>query len=377
MGIFEILFKKSKSKSTASLNTASLEGIFEELNELVIKKQRVSDYLIDLEKREEEIQKFDALDKKDIEQLNLLGNKAKDIEEKKQNLRGRLIRNNKALYLISQYEEDLPYLIKEMYDSERNQRDTEMSIVYLQEEKEDLIEERESLLKGYRFLKLFSIIFVLVIALCLLATFALIQVLREEIWIALSMFGGMMVIFVGGILYAKDRMERELNKNVVLQQKATKYLNKSKIRYFHQRRYLDFQYEKLGVDSTSKLEMYYNRYIKNKDNEKTYMQFNHLLTEIEQKMLDIIKNKKIHVEYIENLTDWSLAPQKVNAIKALKADKEKTKEQLKALTVYEETLWKEIYSYEKDEETKEMINHKIKIYHDKVAGCLDKIKKDA
>ncbi|MDF2877357.1 MAG: hypothetical protein K0S30_453 [Clostridia bacterium] len=377
MGIFEILFKKSKSRSTVSRSTSSLEGIFDELNELVIKKQRISDYLVDLERRENEIQKFDALDKGDIEQLNILANKAKDIEEKKQNLRGRLIRNNKALYLIAQYEGDLPNLIKEMYDSERNQRDTEMNIVYLQEEKEELLEEREALLKGYRFLKHFSVFFVIMIALCLLATFALMQVLREEIWIALSVFGSMLLVFVVSILYAKDKMERELNKNVILQQKAIKYLNKSKIRYFHQRRYLDFQYEKLGVDSTSKLEMYYNRYIKNKDNEKKYMQFNQLLAEIEQKMLEIIKNKKIHVEYIENLTDWALAPQKVNAIKTLKADKEKTIEQHKALVLYEETLWKEVYSYEKDEEMKAIIHHKINMYHDKVTGHLDKIKKDA
>ena len=380
MGIWTSLFKKAgkgkKNKHAAFASTGVAE-LFEELNELFVKKKRLNDYNHDLEKREEEIKKFQALDKEDVEKLNIFANQAKEIAEKKQNLRGRLIKNNKSLFIISQYEEELPELIKEMYESEKKQKQTETHIIYLQEEKEDLLEERDALLKGYHFLKTFSILFVIIIAVAVIITCALMQMLRDEVWIYLGVFGSMMVVFLAGILYAKDRMDRELNVNVILQQKAVRYLNKSKIKYFHQTRYLNFQYEKLGVDSAAKLEMYYSRYIKNKDNEKKFLLLNEKLSEIEEKMMDVLKKKNIHVDYIENLSEWAMAPKKVNAIKALQEEKQKVSDQLQALNSYEESLWKEIFVLKEDEEMKKVIEDKIDEYHAKTKMYLDKIGQDA
>ena len=87
--------------------------------------------------------------------------------------------------------------------------------------------------------------------------------------------------------------EKEIKNNGILQQKAVKYLNKAKIRYFHQTQYLEFQYHKFGVDSVAKLEMYYNRYLKNKNNERLYLQMNDSLNEIEEDILKILHNKDI------------------------------------------------------------------------------------
>ncbi len=377
MGIFGDLFRSVNKKHNKPIASSTIEELFEELNELFIKKRRTSEYLMDLENREEEIKKFEALDKEDIEKLNILANKAKDITEKKQNLRGRLIKNNKALFLISQYEDELPNLIQEMHEAERRQKETESYMIYLQEEKEELLEEREALLKGYQFLKMFSVFFIIAMALCMIISFAFMQILRDEVWIFLSIFGCLLIVFLAGILYSKDRIDHALNANVILQQKAVKYLNKSKIRYFHQTRYLDFQYEKLGVDSVAKLEMYYNRYIKNKDNEKKYLQLNQILTEIEEKMLEVIRSKKIHIEYIENLADWALAPKKVNALKTIKADKQKTAEQLQALNTYEEALWKEVFALQENEDMRELINLKINEYNARIDRSLDKTTEDA
>lgn len=377
MGLFSRLFKKTSPKNHIGPYLGTIEGLFEELEEVFMKKKRISSYLVDLDHKEEEIKRFQALDKEDIEKLNALARQAKDIEDKKQNLKGRLIKNNRALFLISQYEEDLPQLIQEMYASEGKQKETERNIFYLQEEKEDLLEEREMLLKGYDFLKKFSIVFVIILALCVVMVSALMQILRDEVWIFLGLIGVLMLVFLVGILYSRDRLDRGLRDNVILQQKAVRYLNQAKISYFHQTRYLDFQYEKLGVDSVAKLEMYYNRYIKNKDNEKNYLQLNRVLSEVEEKMLEVLKNKNIHLDYIEHLSDWIITPKKVNAIKALNTDKEKTREQLEALNTYEETLWKEIFVIQEEKSMEPLIAHKIKEYEERSKRLLDKIKEDA
>jgi len=379
MGIFKNILKDKPSTKVKKVlvDPSNIDELFDELSELFIKKQRISEYMTHLQSKEDEIRKFDGLDKEDIQKLGVLATKAKDIEEKKQNLKGRLITNNRALHMLTDYEEELPQLIKEMYLCEKKLKESERNIYYLEEEKDDLLAERESLLKGYHFLKIFSIFFVIIIALCLLMTFGLMQALREAIWIYLSGIGCFILAFLGGILYSKDRLERGIQKNTQLQQKAVKYLNKSKISYFHQIRYLNFQYEKLGVDSVAKLEMYYNRYVKNKDNEKKYIQLNRILSETEEQMLEVMTAKGIRVDHIENLEEWILNPKKLNAIKTLKAEKQRNEEQIQALELYQQAIWKEIFAMQEEDTNPKMIQDKINAYTERINSYLAQSKKDA
>ena len=288
------------------MDEKAVEEIFNELYANHNKKKRMMDYISELSQKIHEVKQFGALDEKDIEQLSQLAQRAKDIEERKQSLRGRLITNNAALARLAQYEDDLPELLEEMQSVEKRKKQTESHIYYLQDEKQELLDEREDLLAGYRFLKVFSVTMLLVIAVVLLVAFAMLQILREAIWFYLTGAGIALIFIMFGVLFTKDRLDNELVSNGILQQKAAKYLNKAKIRYFNERQYLDFQYQKLGVDSVAKLEMYYNRYLKNKNNERAYLQMNHTLNEIEEDMLFILKNKGIQIDYTDNLVDWAL-----------------------------------------------------------------------
>ncbi len=379
MGFFKGFFRPFKRERAIQLDKPlrTVEQLFEELSELFVKKQRIQEYIKDLERREQEIKKFDSLKKEDVEKLSLLASRAKDIEEKKQVLKGRLVKNNKALFIISQYEAELPELIREMQYCENKKKESERNMYYLDEEREELLEEREALIKGYGFLKVFSIFFIIIIGVGLLMTFGYMQALREEIWVYLSVFGCALVVFVGGMLYAKERIEKELKKNTLLQQKAVRFMNKTKIRYFHQVRYLEFQYEKLGVDSAAKLEMYYSRYLKNKDNEKKYARFNHTLSDVEEEMLEIIHAKGIEIDYIENLSDWLLTNKKVSSLKTIEEDRYKTMEQLQIMESYEGDLWKEVFALQEEPEARDFINSKLKEYSARTGAPLDKLPKDA
>lgn len=373
--LWSTLTNKIALKQGTVMDAKTVEEVFNELESVTIKKQRVSEYLVSLTIKEEETKKFENLDKKTINELNVLAGRAKAIEEKKQNLKGRLIHQNAALMRLVPYEDEIPELIKEMQQAEKRKRETENNMYYLREEREELLAEREALLSGYSFLKGFSLVFIVLIGIGLLVVFAMMQILRQAVWAYLTAGSILLILFLIGLLYAKERIEKALARNSILQQKAVKYLNKSKIRYFHQMRYLDFQYQKLGVDSAAKLEMYYTRYVKNKNNEKVYLQMNEALTEIEEKMLVLLKEHHINVDYIENITEWALNPKKVNALKAIKAERQKTEEQLQGLNTYEQELWKEILVMQEDESLKETVTQKIKDYREK--EMLDKAQKGA
>ena len=373
--IWTTLFAKNKFRKGTELDEHSMEGLFEELYELQMKMSRTQHYLEELEGKETLASQYEVLDKEDIHKLDILAGRAKTIEEKKMNLRGRLISNNSALARVGQYEEEIPDLIKEMQIAEKRRRETENHIFYLEEEKEELYEERESLLLGYRFLKGFSGIMIAAIVICLFVSFAVLQTLREQIWIVLTTIGFVVVALFIGVVILKENIDKELSRNVVLQQKAVKYLNKAKIRLFNQVQYLEFQYHKLGVDSVAKLELYYNRYLKNKNNERIYLQMNETLNEIEEDMLAILSGKGIKVDYINNLSDWVLTPKKLNEMKQVKEEREKAIEQIHGLRAYEEELWKEIYALGQEEHLKEKVAVAIEAYNESM--MLDKTEKGA
>ena len=373
--IWTTLFAKNKFRKGTELDEHSMEGLFEELYELQMKMGRTQHYLEELEGKETLASQYEVLDKEDIHKLDILAGRAKTIEEKKMNLRGRLISNNSALARVGQYEEEIPDLIKEMQIAEKRRRETENHIFYLEEEKEELYEERESLLLGYRFLKGFSGIMIAAIVICLFVSFAVLQTLREQIWIVLTTIGFVVVALFIGVVILKENIDKELSRNVVLQQKAVKYLNKAKIRLFNQVQYLEFQYHKLGVDSVAKLELYYNRYLKNKNNERIYLQMNETLNEIEEDMLAILSGKGIKIDYINNLSDWVLTPKKLNEMKQVKEEREKAIEQIHGLRAYEEELWKEIYALGQEEHLKEKVAVAIEAYNESM--MLDKTEKGA
>ncbi|QEH69027.1 hypothetical protein QTL86_08040 [Cellulosilyticum sp. ST5] len=373
--IWTTLFAKNKFRKGTELDEHSMEGLFEELYELQMKMSRTQHYLEELEGKETLASQYEVLDKEDIHKLDILAGRAKTIEEKKMNLRGRLISNNSALARVGQYEEEIPDLIKEMQIAEKRRRETENHIFYLEEEKEELYEERESLLLGYRFLKGFSGIMIAAIVICLFVSFAVLQTLREQIWIVLTTIGFVVVALFIGVVILKENIDKELSRNVVLQQKAVKYLNKAKIRLFNQVQYLEFQYHKLGVDSVAKLELYYNRYLKNKNNERIYLQMNETLNEIEEDMLAILSGKGIKIDYINNLSDWVLTPKKLNEMKQVKEEREKAIEQIHGLRAYEEELWKEIYALGQEEHLKEKVAVAIEAYNESM--MLDKTEKGA
>ena len=352
--IFETLFRKKDVRG--NLDRSNVEEIFSELEEVHIKKQRIKHYMEELSIKEEAHKQYENLDPDAVSKINILAQKAKDIEEKKQNLKGRLISNNAALNRLANYEEDIPDLIKEMQVAEKRRRETESHILYLKEERINLEEERESLIGGYNFLKGLSLVLAVLLGVSLLGSFIMLQVLREKIWFILSVIVILMMFFVMAVILIKEKLEKEIKNNGILQQKAVKYLNKSKIRFFNQTQYLEFQYRKLGVDSVAKLELYYNRYLKNKNNERIYLQMNDVLTEIEEEILGILHSKNILLKDLGDLSDWILQPKRLNEMKQIEEDKKKTEEQLQALCLYEEEMWRELSILATDETLNEQIH---------------------
>lgn len=339
MGLFKSLFGKKKKQHKI---LSWVDELYLELEEIQLKKERTEHYLEELNIKEATYEEYEKLDSESITQITTLAQRAKALEEKKEELRGRLISNNAALTKVSQHEKHIPEWLKAMQETERRHKETQIHIDYLQEEQMDLEEERDVLLDEYKLLKGISFAFIVFLGVSLLVSFVLLHVLREKIWLVLSGLVVIMFFFIIVLILSKEKLEKELKQNEILQQKAVRYLNQSTVRLYNQTKYLEYMYRKLGVDSTSKLEVYYASYLKNKNNERAYLRINEKINDIEEDILTILHKRDILRKDIGNITDWILSPTLLDEIKKLHDEKKKTEEQLNALIDYEGKLKKEI-----------------------------------
>ena len=81
--IFKTLFKR---KSEEILDSNSVHEICAELEELAIKKQRITHYIEELNIKEEAHKQYQNLDPEAVAEINALAQKAKGIEEKKSSI---------------------------------------------------------------------------------------------------------------------------------------------------------------------------------------------------------------------------------------------------------------------------------------------------
>ena len=373
MSWFRNLFKLRKTElELTTYEKTDIEVLFEQLEETTIQKIRVKSYYKQLQKRKEKLKTYENLSEEEINKLVLLMNRYKAIEEQKQHLRGRLIHTNRALLRLEAYEEKLPEMIKELGSVEKKVKAYERDLFYLAEEKEELEEEREVLLKGYTFLKYFSVGFMMFVFISIFWSYTFMQFMDDQVWIYLSIFATGFILLATGMLYAKFRIEKGLNVNEILQKKAVKYMNKTKIYYFHSKRYIEFNFDKLGVDSTAKLELYYNRYVKNKKNQEEYNRLNTQAMRIEGDVQHLMREKEIQVDDMENLKEWLMSPQKVQVLQNLMLEEEKMTQQLEGFETYEKELWQEIHTVRLDPEHTEVIEQKIAEYRMLTKENLDK-----
>lgn len=363
---FKGLFhKKQKTPYYIRYEQSDEMRVFEDLEETQQKKQRLQVYLEQLQTRLQTLENFSKFDEEQRTKLMSLIGQYKAIVEDKRHLKGRLVKTNPGLLRLQSYEEVLPQLMEEVRQIEHQTKENERDLYFLDEERTKLLEDRQTLLTGYGFLKGLSIGVSILIMVSLFLGFGLMQVLKDGIWLYLSSVTVIFVFFIAGVLFAKDHLEKRLRINEQLQKKVVRYINRTKIKYFHNKNYLTFHYEKLGVDSSAKLEMYYNRYIKNKANEQIYTKLNRQLMAIETTISDLVEEKAITFETIDDLENGLIASKKAETLQNLQEESMHLKAQVEDLETFEETLWKELYALKEDPRYKERVEEAINKQLDK------------
>lgn len=373
-GLRRFFSKKSHHLYHQSCERNHIVNLFEDMEQCVGKKRRLEYYLEELLKKEALLKKYERLGESDLTKLVALVDRRRGIEEKKDFLKGRLVENNAALNRLEPFEQELPQMIKELGAVERKVKESERDLFYLEEEYEELREDRETLLFGYKFLKGFSVMVLGLLVVMLFVMFALLQTLRETVWLYVSGVCCLVVFFVVLIVLLKDTLEKKLRDNEILQKKAVRYSNKIKIRAFHNKNYLQFQFAKLGVDSVSKLELYYNRYLGSKSDEKSYAHLTRALVQVEEEIEDVFEMKGLGQDEFGAVAEWFVVPKRVKVLQQTIGESDKIRAQIETLDTYAKDLWKEIQLLKEEPILTEMIERNSEVYEE-VRLMLDKKQK--
>ncbi|ONI44096.1 hypothetical protein AN641_08270 [Candidatus Epulonipiscioides gigas] len=348
MGWYKNLFASKKRNIQTyenNFNDLDIDSLFASLraNTMKIRRQeKLLDKIIPLQKP---LNSYLALEKDVHNSLKNYAVRFKDSTDEKNKLHLRLIRNNPALLRMEIYEDEIPFLQQELRHVNNLVNTYKNNIEYLKEEKEDLISDRESLILGYNVLKNFGMFFLILLVVGLILIFAISQMLRESIWLYMSILAIVFMFFVVFLILTKEKLEKELRKNGVLQKKVAKYIQKFQIHYFNQQQYLNFQFKKLGIDNLNQLDNYFEKYLKNKDHEQNYKQYLQSMQISEQKIKEILRDYDIPFEDIGIIEEWILNPSKLEEAKNMVSEMENIQIQIEKMKEHEQELYQTLMTY--------------------------------
>lgn len=330
-----------------------------ELMDIANKKINLLKELQAVIKEEKELEKFKLLTAEDLRKIRKLLFDYKAIEDEKESIKGRLISKNRILNTIQRYEDEIPKILEEIKEAEEKQRRVKRDVDYLEGEKEALIYNREQLENAKIMIYRLSIGTVITIGIiALIFTFIIING-NNRIFIP-AVLTAIAAIGMGTWLYIfRRRVEYELVKNGRMQSRAVKLLNKAKIRYVYYTNFLEYEYKKFNVDSSEQLERNWELYNKNKHHEVRYRSINSTMSRIEDEVLSILEKRGIHVNFFDDIKQWSSVEERRKILIDLQQEKEALESKLDFLDTYQEDIWNQLNELKERDYTEDKIIEKI------------------
>ena len=166
------------------------------------------------------------------------------------------------------YEKVMVSEIKKMYENEAYQKAIKNDLKYLEGEKGYLKYQRQEIIAKQKYLRNIAVTTIVLVVALFVLIYALSKVFRADmrfpfiLTITMAAVSGAYIYFEAN----KNRMNMVLTEKKI--NKAIGLLNKVKIKYVNNTNYLEYTYEKYGVNSATELEHIWQRYEQMRQREK-------------------------------------------------------------------------------------------------------------
>ena len=218
----------------------------------------------------------------------------KEVEEKNAQAKSR---ENPHIRSVSK---DIAKGIKVLKEHETNQNMVKKDLDILEGEKQSLLFHFTNLRRALSFLKYFMMILVFITFIIGIVLSSLLFVYNTDVFLpSLISIVTIAFLFLWGFVFRRYCVH-EIKKNQLLQERAVKLINKTKLKYFRNQQVLDFEYEKYQVNSSEVLELRYEHYLESQQQQRNYDHMNRTMRNLTLDIEDLIN--KLQIEDVEFVT---------------------------------------------------------------------------
>ncbi len=174
----------------------------------------------------------------------------------------------RARQIMQKYEKDMVSEIRKMYENEAYQKAIKNDLKYLEGEKGYLKYQRQEIIAKQKYLQNIAITTSILVVILFVLIYALAKVFRADMRLPFILTIAMAAISAAYIYFeaGKNRVNMALTEKKI--NKAIGLLNKVKIKYVNNTNYLEYTYEKYGVNNAMELEHIWQQYEKMRQRER-------------------------------------------------------------------------------------------------------------
>jgi len=201
-----------------------------------------------------ELDAFINLTEEDIDNLKRMLERFVALAKERSVLLEKLTNYDASLVQMEPLADDAWQAMPSIKDAEKHQRALRMDIGYLSGEKEELLFEREDMLKNLKFIRNFTIVTVGVFVIMALTLVGLAFLTELYILVPIFLLVILAMAFVVIINIFAYRVKREIKVNAKKQQRAIELLNKKSVVYAYYTNFLRYCYKKYKASNSRTLE---------------------------------------------------------------------------------------------------------------------------
>lgn len=259
-----------------------------EVEEAKLEYGAVTAYLMDM-------QKIDMIPKKEREDLESAAREIVTLtREKESYYNSEDIRLPiQARQIMQKYEKEMPGEIRKMHENEAYQKAIKNDLKYLEGEKGYLKYQRQEIIAKQKYLQNIAITTSVLVVILFMLIYALAKVFRADmrlpfiLTIAMAALSAAYIYFEAG----KNRVNMALTEKKI--NKAVGLLNKVKIKYVNNTNYLEYTYEKYGVNNAMELEHTWQQYEKMRERERQIRNNSDKLSANNEKLIAELKKYEV------------------------------------------------------------------------------------
>ena len=375
------LFSLKEKKETLTSSRIEVEEIYnhvtyisslcEQLIDIRRYKKELQEDIKELQKKQQMYRKYESLPKGNKQKVENLWVALQSAESERETLRHQFSDGAFVNLKLQKYEEEMPGLLREIKEMEEQQRKTKTDIDYLEGEKAALQFSKEKLQQAQVMSRKVAIGLVMGLAFVALILLLLYTVYEWSMVVSGSILT-VLGLFLGTWLYIfRRRVIYELQKNMKMQNRAVELLNKTKLRYVHYTRFLEYEYQKFGVHNSHMLQHEWDLYSQNQKNRNQYQQISSQKSQLEKAIWDEMNHNSIGEEevFYEEMKDLLNPDARADRVFEFNMKYKKLETEWEESLLQEKYIQKELEQFKRQEE---IINDLPKQLLEKYREAMDK-----